>query len=66
MTEVAVKGNLDGALKRFKQKCSRDGIPSEIKKRKFYVKPGTQKRIEKEENTKNARKNARKNAKREN
>ena len=35
MTEVAVKGNLDGALKRFKQKCSRDGIPSEVKKRKF-------------------------------
>ena len=37
MTEVAVKGNLDGALKRFKQKCSRDGIPSEVKKRKPAV-----------------------------
>lgn len=27
MTEVTVKGNLDGALKKFKQKCARDGIP---------------------------------------
>lgn len=47
MTEVAVKGNLDGALKRFKQKCSRDGIPSEVKKRKFYDKPGKRRREEK-------------------
>ena len=56
MTEVAVKGNLDGALKRFKQKCSRDGIPSEVKKRKFYVSPGKKKREEKKENIKNCRK----------
>lgn len=40
MTEVTVKGNLDGALKKFKQKCARDGILSEAKKRKFYDKPG--------------------------
>ena len=44
MTQVAVKGNLDSALKRFKVKCSRDGIPSEIKKRKFYDKPGKKRR----------------------
>ena len=50
MTQVAVKGNLDGALKRFKQKCSRDGIPSEVKKRKFYSKPGIVKREEKKQN----------------
>ena len=31
MTHVAVKnGNLDGALRKFKQKVARDGIPSEI------------------------------------
>lgn len=36
MTEVTVKGNLDGALKKFKQKCARDGVLSEAKKRKFY------------------------------
>lgn len=40
MTEVTVKGNLDGALKKFKQKCARDGVLSEAKKRKFYDKPG--------------------------
>ena len=56
MTEVAVKGNLDSALKRFKQKCSRDGIPSEIKKRKFYEKPGKVRREEKEKNIRNSRK----------
>ena len=56
MTEVAVKGNLDGALKRFKQKCSRDGIPSEVKKRKFYDKPGVKRREEKKQNIINSRK----------
>ncbi len=59
MTEVAVKGNLDSALKRFKQKCSRDGIPSEIKKRKFYEKPGKRRREEKEKNIRNAQKKSR-------
>lgn len=56
MTEVAVKGNLDSALKRFKQKCSRDGIPSEIKKRKFYEKPGKVRREEEKKNKRNAQK----------
>ena len=56
MTEVAVKGNLDGALKRFKQKCSRDGILSEVKKRKLYDKPGKIRREEKEKNIRNSRK----------
>ncbi len=55
-TEVAVKGNLDVALRRFKQKCSRDGIPSEVKKRKFYDKPGKVRREEKKQNTINSRK----------
>jgi ribosomal protein S21 len=56
MTEVSVKGNLDGALKRFKVKVSRDGIPSEIKKRKFYSKPGIIKREEKKQNIINSKK----------
>ena len=60
MTQVAVKGNLDGALKRFKQKCSRDGIPSEVKKRKFYSKPGIVKRKEKKQNIINSKKKNRK------
>ena len=56
MTEVTVKGNLDGALKKFKQKCARDGILSEAKKRKFYDKPGVKRREEKKQNTINSRK----------
>ena len=56
MTEVTVKGNLDGALKKFKQKCARDGILSEAKKRKFYDKPGVIRREKKKKNTINAKK----------
>ncbi len=57
MTKVSVKdGNIDKALKNFKVKVARSGIPSEIKKRKFYKKPGIVKREEKEKNTKNSRK----------
>ncbi len=56
MTEVAVKGNLDNALKRFKVKCSRDGILSEVKKRKFYDKPGKKRREEEKKNIRNSQK----------
>lgn len=56
MTRVDVKnGNIDGALKRFKVKVARSGVPSEIKKRKHYEKPGVKKRNEKKEAVKNAR-----------
>ena len=56
MTEVSVKGNLDGAIKRFKVKCSRDGVLSDVKKRKYYSKPGVVRREEKKQNTINSRK----------
>ena len=56
MTTVAVKGNIDSALKRFKQKCSRDGIPSEVKKRKFYEKPNKIKREKAKKSMINSRK----------
>ena len=56
MTEVTVKGNLDGALKKFKQKCACDGVLSEAKKRKFYDKPGVKRREEKKQNIINSRK----------
>ena len=56
MTEVSVKGNLDGAIKRFKVKCSRDGVRSDVKKRKYYSKPGVVRREEKKQNTINSRK----------
>lgn len=56
MTRVDVKnGNIDGALKRFKVKVARSGVPSELKKKKFYEKPGVRLRNEQKEMIKNAR-----------
>lgn len=55
MTQVAVKGNLDYALKKWKQKVARDGVPSECKKREGYDKPGVKRRLAKKEGIKNSR-----------
>ena len=56
MTQVAVKnGNLDFALRRFKQKVAKDGVPSECKKREGYDKPGVRRRNAKKEGIKNTR-----------
>lgn len=60
MTRVEVKnGNVENALKRFKIKVQRSGVPSEIKKRKEYSKPGVVRREAKKEAIKNARRNNR-------
>lgn len=56
MSKVVVKGDLDKALKRFKQKLARDGVPSEYKKREAYDKPGVRRREAKKAGIKNARK----------
>ena len=57
MTQVTVKnGNLDMALRKFKQKVARDGVPSECKKRECYDKPGVRRRAAKKEGIKNTRK----------
>lgn len=62
MAQVTVKnGNLDGAIKRYKQKLARSGVPSEAKKHDAYDKPGVRRRKAKEEARKNARKSAHKN-----
>ena len=38
MTKVVVKdGNVDGALKKWKVKVAKSGVPSEVKKRKPAV-----------------------------
>ena len=56
MTHVSVKnGNVDGALRIFKQKFAKSGVPSEIKKRKWHNKPGVKRRLAKEEGIKNSR-----------
>lgn len=41
MTEVTVKSNedFDRALRRFRQKCARQGIKREIRQREHYEKP---------------------------
>lgn len=57
MTRVSViNNNVDGALKKFKVKVARSGVPSELKKRKHYEKPGVKKRNEKKEQIKNSHK----------
>ena len=57
MTKVVVQnGNIDGALKKFKAKVARSGVPSELKKRKHYEKPGVKRREAKKEMIRNSRK----------
>ena len=60
MTIVVVKdGNVDGALKKWKVKVAKSGVPSELKKRKHYEKPGVKRREAKKEMIRNARKHHR-------
>ena len=50
LTKVVVQnGNVDSALKKFKAKVARSGVPSELKKRKHYEKPGVKRRLAKKE-----------------
>ena len=62
MTKVVVQnGNIDSALKKFKIKVAKSGVPSELKKRKCYDKPGVRKREAKKEMIRNSRKRNRNN-----
>ena len=57
MTKVVVQnGNIDGALRKFKMKVAKSGVPSELKKRKCYDKPGVKRRKAKEAMIRNSRK----------
>ncbi len=57
MTKVVVtNGNVDGALRKFKVKVARSGVPSELKKRKHYEKPGVKRREAKKEMIRNSKK----------
>ena len=58
---TVVRGDLDRALRRFKQKVARDGVPSECRKREAYEKPGVRRRNAKKEVIKNSRKRNRAN-----
>ncbi|MBQ7240272.1 MAG: 30S ribosomal protein S21 [Bacilli bacterium] len=56
-TRVEVKnGDVNGAIRRWKMKFAKSGVPSELKKHKEYSKPGVVRREEKKENIKNSRK----------
>lgn len=60
MTKVVVSdGNVDNAIKKWKVKVARSGVPSELKKKKHYEKPGVKRREAKKEMIRNARKNRR-------
>ncbi|MCR5483305.1 MAG: 30S ribosomal protein S21 [Bacilli bacterium] len=56
-TRVEVKnGDVNGAIRKWKMKFAKSGVPSELKKHKEYSKPGVVRREEKKENIKNSRK----------
>lgn len=60
MTKVVVpNGDVDAALKKLKVKVAKSGVPSELKKRKHYEKPGVKRREAKKEMIRNARKHHR-------
>ena len=60
LTKVVVQnGNVDLALKKWKVKVAKSGVPSELKKRKHYEKPGVKRREAKKEMIRNARKHHR-------
>jgi small subunit ribosomal protein S21 len=59
MTRVVVNGNIDGALRKFKQKVARSGVLSEFKKREHFTKPGVERRAAKKEAQRNANKRSR-------
>ena len=62
MSTVVVKnGNVDGALKVFKQRNAKDGLLKEVKKREHYSKPGVKRREAKKAGIKNAQKRAKTN-----
>ena len=63
MTKVVVKnGNVESALKMFKQKNARSGLLKEARERQEgYLKPGARRRKEKKEAIKNSRRRAREN-----
>lgn len=62
MSKTVVKnGNVENALKRFKQQVAKSGTLSEYKKREHYIKPGAVRREAKKNAIINSRKQNKKN-----
>ena len=61
MTKVIVRnGNVDSALRTFKQKTVKEGLLKEVRKKESYMKPGEKRREAKKEAIKNSRRRERK------
>ena len=58
MSEIKVRENesLEQALSRFKRKCARAGVLSEVRKREHYEKPSVRKKKKSEAARKKAKK----------
>ncbi len=44
IVRVGENENIDSALRRFKRKCSRDGILGDLRKKEFYESPAVKRR----------------------
>ena len=44
IVRVGENENLDSALRRFKRKCSRDGIVGDLRKKELYEKPSVKRK----------------------
>ena len=44
IVRVGENENIDSALRRFKRKCSRDGIIGDLRKKEHYEKPSVKKK----------------------
>ena len=53
--KVGDSESLESALRRFKRKCSRDGIIGDLRKKEFYEKPSVKKRKKSEAARKRSR-----------
>ena len=60
MTKVIVRnGNVDSALRTFKQKTVKEGLLKAVRKKESYMKPGEKRREAKKEAIKNSRRRER-------
>ena len=53
--KVGENENVESALRRFKRKCSRDGIIGDLRKKEFYEKPSVKKKKKSEAARKRSR-----------
>lgn len=53
--KVGENENVESALRRFKRKCSRDGIIGDLRKKEFYEKPSVRKKKKSEAARKRSR-----------